>query len=166
MAGRNYYGNGFNGYNNGFGYGNGYYSPYGSYGYNTYPQQQSFNGQMQPQQQMSPQNAPQQAYYQNPTPNPIPMGMAYVNGTEGAKAFILPPNSSALLMDSDNPMFYIKTANPQGQCSLEYYKFQKVEPQQGANPMVESEPNYRAELDKIKLDLEELKRGLKDNDEL
>ena len=154
-----------NGYGYGYGYGSNYYSPYGSFGFGSYPQQQ-YNGQMQTQQQMSPQNAPQQAYYQNPNPNPIPMGMAYVNGVEGAKAFILPPNSSVLLMDSDNPMFYTKTSNQQGQCSLEYYKFQKVEPQQGANPTVESEPDYRSEIDKLKLDLAELKERLKGNDEL
>ena len=159
----NYYGNG---YNNGYQYGRNYYSPYGSYGYNSYLQQQYGNQVQQQPTQMNPQNAPQQAYYQNATPSLTPMGMAYVNGVEGAKAFILPPNSSVLLMDSDNPMFYTKTSNQQGQCSLEYYKFQKVEPQQGANPTVESEPDYRSEIDKLKLDLAELKERLKGNDEL
>ena len=155
-----------NGYGYGYGYGSNYYSPYGSFGYGSYPQQQQYNGQMQTQQQMSPQNAPQQAYYQNPNPNPIPMGMAYVNGVEGAKAFILSPNTSILLMDSDNPMFYIKTANYQGQSSMETYSFKKVELQQGTNQVVENEPNYKAEIDQIKSELEELKRGLKNNDEL
>lgn len=154
-----------NGYGYGYGYGSNYYSPYGSFGYGNFPQQQ-YNSQMQTQQQMNPQNAPQQACYQNPNPNPIPMGMAYVNGVEGAKAFILSPNTSILLMDSDNPMFYIKTANYQGQSSMETYAFKKVELQQGTNQVVDNEPNYKAEIDQIRSELEELKRGLKNNDEL
>lgn len=54
---------------------------------------------------------------------------AYVNGLEGAKAFFVPPNGRVLLMDSDNPVFYMKTANAMGQTSVRTFKFEEVQDQ-------------------------------------
>lgn len=51
---------------------------------------------------------------------------ANVNGLTGAKAFFVPPNGQALLMDSDNPMFYIKRANAMGQMTIRKFKFNEV----------------------------------------
>ena len=53
----------------------------------------------------------------------------YVNGLEGAKAFLVPPNGRVLLMDSDNPVFYMKTANAMGQTSIRTFKFEEVQDQ-------------------------------------
>lgn len=54
---------------------------------------------------------------------------AYVNGLEGAKAFFVPPNGRVLLMDSDNPIFYIKTANAMGQTTIRPYRFEEIQEQ-------------------------------------
>ena len=54
---------------------------------------------------------------------------AYVNGLEGAKAFFVPPNGRVLLMDSDNPVFYIKTANAMGQTTIRPYRFEEIQEQ-------------------------------------
>lgn len=54
---------------------------------------------------------------------------AYVNGLEGAKAFFVPPNGRVLLMDSDNPVFYMKTANAMGQTGIRTFKFEEVQEQ-------------------------------------
>lgn len=51
---------------------------------------------------------------------------SYVNGLEGAKGFAMPPNQTILLMDSDNPMFYLKTSNNLGQAFIKAYKFEEV----------------------------------------
>ena len=49
---------------------------------------------------------------------------SYVNGLEGAKAFLMPPNGKAVLMDSDNPIFYFKSSNEMGQSSIR--KLEKI----------------------------------------
>ena len=54
---------------------------------------------------------------------------AYVNGLEGAKAFFVPPNGRVLLMDSDNPIFYVKTANAMGQTTIRPYRFEEIQEQ-------------------------------------
>lgn len=87
-------------------------SPY-NYGYSSYqgysPYQQAAP---QPQQQMQALAQGQNTYF-------------YVNGKEGAKAFIVAPNSSAMLMDSDSNAFYIKSANQQGQATLKKFTFRE-----------------------------------------
>lgn len=57
-------------------------------------------------------------YYQQPITNQY----AFVNGFEGAKAFQVQPNQMVMLLDSDNPIVYKKTANSLGQCNIEAFK--------------------------------------------
>lgn len=38
----------------------------------------------------------------------------WVNGEAGANAYPVPPGCSMLLMDRENPVFYIKTVDPSG----------------------------------------------------
>lgn len=47
---------------------------------------------------------------------------AFVNGLEGAKTFVLPPNQSMLLMDSEQSVCYLKQTNALGQTSLKCFK--------------------------------------------
>lgn len=51
--------------------------------------------------------------------------MAWVNGIEGAKAYVLPPNNKIMLMDSDAPKFYIKESDMNGQYSFRAYRFEE-----------------------------------------
>ncbi len=51
---------------------------------------------------------------------------AYVNGIEGAKAYLMNPNQTMLLMDSDEPIFYLKTSNQLGQASIRIFEFKEV----------------------------------------
>ena len=50
----------------------------------------------------------------------------WVNGAEGAKAFQMIPNQTAMLMDSDNPICYMKSANSMGQSTLRYFKLIEI----------------------------------------
>lgn len=71
----------------------------------------------------TPYNAPNApAQPQNTQPNVF----TYVNGLEGAKAYIVPPNGKVLLMDSDNPIFYLKAANEYGQANIRAFKFEEM----------------------------------------
>lgn len=107
-------------------YGTMYQSPYGQPPfYNAYaslqnnqqnfpqPQQQTQNPQVQPQPQV-----------------PIQSNIEYVNGIEGAKALILPPNAQKMLLDSDNPFFYIKTTDMQGKPTVKRFKYIDVDEEQ------------------------------------
>ena len=77
------------------------YNPYQMYQQNPYGQ--PMYGFSQPQQ-------PQQNTY------------AFVNGIEGAKSYPMQPNQTVMLMDSDNPIAYMKQSNGMGQSTLKYFK--------------------------------------------
>ena len=51
---------------------------------------------------------------------------AFVNGLEGAKNYIVPVNQSILLMDSDQPVCYMKSTNALGQATLRCFKLVEV----------------------------------------
>lgn len=59
--------------------------------------------------------------------NPQPRSQInWVLGISGAKSFPISSNTTVLLMDSEQPQFYIKTADINGICSLKTYKFEEV----------------------------------------
>lgn len=94
------------------------------------PQNQPVNGYQQQQGQMAQPQQVQPTQPQQPMPNPIPQGfpireIRFVTSDE-AKAFIVMPNSNALLLDTVNGMAYLKTADNLGQSVTEYFKFTKV----------------------------------------
>ena len=115
-----------------------YQSPYGQQ--NPYFNNPYANGQnnQQPYQQPQPQ-------MQNPQPTmQMQSNIEYVNGIEGAKAFILPPNTQKLLLDSDNAFFYIKTTDTQGKPSVRRFRYIDIDAEQQAQPQRQEQPqdNY------------------------
>lgn len=48
-------------------------------------------------------------------------GITWVQGEAGAKAYNVRPGESAFLMDSENPMAYLKSADMTGMPSMRYY---------------------------------------------
>lgn len=97
---------------------------------NGYPQMNAYRNNYQPQPQPQVQQTPQNAYY-------------YVNGIEGAKAFQLPAGKSVLLMDTDSPIFYLKSANEIGQATLKAYRFEEIT----AQPTVQTNYVTREEVE-------------------
>lgn len=77
-------------------YSNTYYSGYAGYPQSFYPMPN------QNQVQNQPQNQPQN------------QGITWVQGESGAKAYIVAPNSTVVLWDSENPVIYIKSADMSG----------------------------------------------------
>ena len=103
-------------------YGQNAYSqyPYTGYGYPNYGQRNF----MQPQQQMA---QPQMQQAQQPTmqyETPI-QDIRFVTSEE-AKAFIVMPNSKALLIDKNGGVAHLKTADNMGQSVTQYFKFEQV----------------------------------------
>ena len=65
---------------------------------------------------------------------------AFVNGLEGAKSYIVPANQTVLLMDSEQPVCYMKTANALGQGSLRYFKLTEVSETDVRTPITPAPP--------------------------
>ena len=65
--------------------------------------------------------------YQSPYNRPIANQYYFVNGIEGAKSFQMSPNQNVLLMDSDNPICYMKVSNNVGQASIRYFKIEEID---------------------------------------
>ena len=73
-----------------------------------------------------PQQYPQQ--YQQPIPTPQQQmqynnqqnqsGPIWVSGEAGAKAFLVAPNTTVQLWDSENPVIYLKSADASGMPSI------------------------------------------------
>lgn len=99
-------------------YGNPYSNyPYGGYPMPTYGQR----GYMQTQQPMAqPQQPMQTQQYETPIQD-----IRFVTSEE-AKAFIVMPNSKALLIDKNGGVAHLKTADNMGQSVTQYFKFEQV----------------------------------------
>ena len=114
--------------------------PYGQTLRGNYGNERDFYSQQMNAQQQQQQNmyAPQQA------PMQMQSNIEYVNGIEGAKAFILPPNTQKLLLDSDNAFFYIKTTDTQGKPSVRRFRYIDIDAEQQAQSQRQEQPqdNY------------------------
>lgn len=69
---------------------------------------------------MPPMQAMQQQSYQAMQQT---SGIQYVNGMESANAYKVYPNQQVMLMDSQMPRFYIKTADASGFSTVKAYDF-------------------------------------------
>lgn len=121
------------------------------------PYQMPYN-QRQPQSYPSYQYQPQTPITSPMTaPNPTPQHLvAYVNGIEGAKGYILYPNQTAILFDSDDKdKFYIKNADINGVPTLERYI--KIKDELAMEPKVEFVS--RQDFDELKKVVETLKEN-------
>lgn len=102
--------------------------------------------------------------YQQPQMNHY----AFVNGIEGAKSFQLQPNQTIMLMDSDDPICYMKQANNIGQATLRYFKLVEVSEQELRNAnQVQSNPDYvlKSDFDVLVKRIDELSKQRKDSEE-
>ena len=69
--------------------------------------------------------SPAQQYYapMAPIPQQQGPGLLQVTGMEGAKAYPLPPASTAALFDSDRDVFYLKKTDAGGYPTIQAYQF-------------------------------------------
>lgn len=89
-------------------------------------------------------------YVQTPMPQfqmPIPQcrqpDMIWVQGEAGMKAYMVAPNTRAILWDQDNPVIYIKTADANGVVSVKYLDYKERGAEENAAPVtVESAPDF------------------------
>lgn len=73
--------------------------------------------------------AQMQTQYQPPQQAQVPQtnqGILWVQGEAGAKSYLVAPNTSVLLMDSENSQFYIKTTDAAGMPTLRTFTYTEV----------------------------------------
>lgn len=68
-------------------------------------------------------NVPQVQSVPQPQVN---QGLLWVSGEVGAKSYLVAPNSTVLLMDSDAQRFYLKSADNAGMPSLRIFEYNEV----------------------------------------
>ncbi|MBO5910203.1 MAG: hypothetical protein J6Q15_01700 [Clostridia bacterium] len=99
---------------------NNYNNPYNQYPYTAYG-----NGAYQ--QPMQPQQNYQQMQYQQPQQQTNYLPLTFVNGVEGAKAFIVGANQIIYLKDSDSNILFEKKADAQGKYTLNAFELKQVD---------------------------------------
>lgn len=73
------------------------------------------------------QNQYQQAVNMPQMPQPqVNQGLLWVSGEVGAKSYLVAPNSTVLLMDSDSSRFYLKSADNAGMPNLRIFEYTEV----------------------------------------
>ena len=115
-----------------------------------------------PMQQQIPQ--PQFNYNNN-----NPSNLTWVTGETGAKSYLVAPNSTATLWDSEAQTIYLKSADASGMPSMKILDYTIRD--NGANmpnrPLVEKEPSnpteyvLKSDFDALRTELEGLKEELK-----
>ena len=98
-----------------------------------------------------------QNQYQQTMPqvNPQPLqngsqGLLWVQGDAGAKAYMMAPNMTVLLMDSEAQLFYLKSTDMSGVPTLRTFKYTEVTSQPVLEEVQDSKYVTRQEYDEIK----------------
>lgn len=86
--------------------------------YNTYPQ--PYNDRLVQLQSQYQQTAPAQNTQQ------VNQGLLWVQGENAARSYLVAPNSTVLLMDSDASRFYLKSADNAGMPNLRTFEYKEV----------------------------------------
>lgn len=124
--------------------------PYQGYGYNPYQY-----GQINPLQPQMDRLAQMQQTQQ------VNQGILWVQGEAGAKSYLVAPNTSVLLMDSENSNFYIKTTDAAGMPALRTFAYKEVtvgtqDQQKQAEVNLDDKYVTRKEYDDLRSKYEEL----------
>ena len=82
-------------------------------------------------------------------------GLVWVQGEAGAKSYMVAPNNTVLLMDSESDCFYLKSADQSGMPSLRKFKYEEVTqsvsaPPEGKNTTYVTKDEYNAFKDEMK----------------
>lgn len=119
--------------------------PYNNYPHYLPPQAPYY--QQAPYQQQQMQQAPQAQQ------NVSNVQLAYINGIEGAKAYVVVPKQSVCLLDDENSMMYFKEADEQGKATLKAFKMSEIDINEINKPINASEFVTRKEFDELIMQL-------------
>ena len=83
-------------------------------------------------------------------------GILWVSGEVGAKSYLVAPGTSVLLMDSDDTVFYLKTADQSGMPSLRTFKYSEITDQKSFNKTDQNNFVNREEFENFKNNILEM----------
>lgn len=89
----------------------------------------------------------------SPTNN---QGLLWVSGEVGAKSWVVPPNNTVLLMDSETNRFYIKSSDNAGMPTIKTYEYKEIVKQEQQQPQIVDNSNIVVEIDNMKSQIAEL----------
>lgn len=95
------------------------------------------------------------AYPQNQQSN----GIIWVQGEAGAKSYLVAPNNSVVLWDTESPTIYVKSADGSGMPSMKILDYTT---RSQDNQVPAADYITRTDFDEIKNDIENIKTELKD----
>ena len=96
------------------------YQPMANYPYHPMPQPYADRLALLQNQYQQAINVPQMPQQQ------VNQGLLWVSGEVGAKSYLVAPNSTVLLMDSDSSRFYLKSADNAGMPNLRIFEYAEV----------------------------------------
>ena len=84
-----------------------------------------------------------------------------VTGPESAKAYSVPPGSTVVLFDADNPIFYLLNKDDSGFPTLRTFRFEEEKPVE-VSAVAETckDDGIREEVESLKSDISEIKEML------
>lgn len=91
-----------------------------------------------------------------PTPPQNNVNWIRVGGIDDVKNIIVQPNGTAWAMDNNHPVFYVKTADSMGVCSIEAYRYERID----MSAPAENTAVSRAEFDALCAKINELEGKL------
>ena len=85
--------------------------------------------------------------------------LTWVQGEAGAKSYLVAPNSTVVLWDSESPTIYIKSSDASGLPNMRVLEYTE----RTATPNAEARADYTpiSDFEKLKSDVEEIKSYLK-----
>ena len=87
----------------------------------------------------------QPMYYQQPQQQAQQNGIIWVQGEAGAKSYLVAPNNTVQLWDSERQTIYLKSADASGMPSMKTLDYTIREPQNSAKPPVSGTAGSSAE---------------------
>lgn len=61
-----------------------------------------------------------------PTQQPTSSGLLWVQGEMAAKSYLVTPNTTVLLMDSESPRFYLKSVDMAGMPTMKTFEYKEI----------------------------------------
>ena len=113
-----------------------------------------------------PVNYPQypQTYQQPQAPQNMQSGIIWVQGEAGAKSYIIPPNTTVQLWDSESQKIYLKSADASGMPSIRTLEYticdgQPAKPMDTGYATTQDLKAVTDRIDELKAELDSLRAG-------
>lgn len=126
-------------------------------GYQMYPQYYPYSYYQQQYQQPQNPQATQQPIAQSTNVN---NGMTWVQGIGGAKSFLVAPNATVILWDSEAPVIYLKSADASGMPSMRILDYTMRDEQKNNNTLPVSKGTENDSIFATKEDLNAIRKDL------